>query len=766
MRFNGFIKATDEYCTRERPVPAPILRRSFDIRFRPVKARLMITASGFYRLFVNGKDITRGLLSPFIQNPDHVLWYDMYDLSEYLVKGRNAVAVILGNGFANQDLPAWEFDRAPFRAPLCMALELSVRGLGGKSYSLSGDISFRVHPSALQFDMYRLGTVYDARLETAGFSEPDFDDSDWGYAKRAVPPHGAIRPSVAAPIRVTEEIPPSNITKQSELWYFYKDEKTPVACSYTSGGYLYDFGKNGAGVCRLRIRGERGQKVTLRHGESLRFGDFNMNTTLIYSREAESYLPLWQADTYTLRGGDEEIFIPPFTYHGFRYVFVEGITKEQATPDLLTALHFHTDIPRRATFDCSSSALCRLYEMGVRSDESNFHHFPTDCPQREKNGWTGDIAVSAHQLFMHYACADNMEMWLTDMRASQTPEGQVPGIVPTSGWGYEWGCGPMWDSAIINVPYYAVRYDGRIDIVRDNATLMYRYLRYIAGKRMADGLVACGLGDWCQPVEPGLEISAPLELTDSLTVLDMARKAAVLFRMIEKNGMAGFAEKLADEMYDAIRRFLIRKTDMTAYGKCQTSQALALRYGLFTKEEYPEAYRRLIEYIHKKGDHLDCGMIGLRHIFHVLFAGGDADLALEMIARPDAPSYGNMILLGGTTLFEATRQNGVQTSQNHHFYGDILHLFVSKLAGLHINPHMDDPYFVFIEPTVPRSISYAEASYTFADGSRATVAWKKTDEGELSVRIHLPDAACGEFHYADTVRQLLPGDLSLLLPLA
>lgn len=739
-----FIKAWDKYCTLKEHVAAPIFRRTFDA-FGTSTARLDITATGFYLLYVNGVDITRGLLAPYISNPDHVMYLDSYDIAPYLKNGKNAIAVILGNGFANQDISSWEFNRAPFRSAPKLALTLKLADESGERV-INSDESFKVAKSPILFDMYRLGTIYDARREISGFADAELDDSEWRFASLTDAPLGDIIPSRAAPIKIRKEIAPVKIERQSDFYCLYYKNGEPMEECYIKDGFLYDFGENTAGVCRLKIKGERGQRVTLRHGENLKDGRFDIGSTITIKTDTPELINYLQTDVYYLKGGEEEIFFPPFTYHGFRYVFVEGITEQQATKELITYAAFNTVMPIRSHFDSSDGTLNKLYDMTVRSDFSNFHHFPTDCPHREKNGWTGDASVSAHQLLLGFDCAQPLSVWLESIRYAQTENGKLPGIVPTSTWGYEWGSGPAWDAAIVNIPYYIYRYDGRLDVISDNADMLEKYLVYIAGRRDERGLVACGLGDWCQPREDGEPIASPLEFTDSVEVLEMAGKCARMFDAIGRSAASEYARRLENEMRSAIRRHLIDGERRIAAGECQTSQALALRFGLFTDEEREDAYRNLIEMINAKDGHVCCGMIGIRHIFHVLFDGGDVDLALEMITREDAPSYGNMIKLGATALFESLIPNGLNESENHHFYGDILHLFIAKLGGIRVNPTLTDKNSAVITPTVPESVSYVNSSYTFECGT-LSVNWEKTDNYRIKLTVCTPEGVSARLLY-------------------
>ena len=598
--------------------------------------------------------------------------------------------------------------------------------------------------------MYRHGVVYDAREEISGFADADFDDSAWEYAKLSEPPRGVLRPSTALPVREQYQLTPVSIEKQEDFYYLYDRDGAPLPISYVECGWVYDFGYNCAGVCRLKIKGEQGQKITLRHGETLRDGHFDMSSIVDHRVKLEQF----QADTYILKGGEEEIFVPPFTWHGFRYVLVEGITEEQAAPDLLTYIVFNTDLRKRSDFRCSDETINTLYEMTIRSDLSNFQHFPSDCPTREKSGWTGDVSVSAQQLVLSFDCSENFRMWQENFSASQLENGMLPCIVPCTGPGdgtpeasvYGWGTGPAWDSAAINVPFFCYQYDHREDIIRESSDMMYRYLQYIAGKRDEKGLIACGLGDWCQPYSKDGIFSSPLEFTDSTQIYEISQRAAYLFGVIGQEERRDYALQLMKEMKEAVRAHLIDWDTMTVAGSCQTSQAVALSMGIFEESEYADAYQRLIDFIIEKNYFLDCGMIGLRHIFHVLFENGDGDIALKMICQEEAPSYANMIKLGGTALFESLIPNGINKSQNHHFYGDIINLFITKLAGLNINPDLEDIHHVVVAPRIPDSISFAEASYAFREGE-VKVKWEQK-EGKVTIYVQMPSCAHGVLKFA------------------
>ena len=618
---------------------------------------------------------------------------------------------------------------------------------GENSFLLGSDESFKVHPSHIVYDMYRYGTHIDARKEIKGWSCADFDDNSWQNALIAPKPSGEILPSTVSPIAKISEISPIKIEKQSNIHYLKTSYKNGEDVPFSKiSGYLYDFGKSTSGVCRLKIRGKAGDKITVRHAERLfSDGSFGINSILTIKDDFAEVAPLFQTDIYTLAGGGVEVFTPPFTYHGFRYAFVEGITDEQATEDLLTYEVLSSELEKRSDFVCSDETLNKLYEMAVNADISNFHYFPTDCPQREKNGWTGDISVSAEQILLTLKCSEELRVWLKMLALSQLRDGSLPCIVPTSGWGYQWGNGPMWDSAAVTVPYYIYKYDGRCDVLFECSDMIYKYLRYIQSRRDDRGLIAVGLGDWCQPRAHGEEIAAPLVLTDSVTVYDIAKKSEFIFSVTGESDREAYARELAIEIRSAVREHLIDFRTMTAVGSCQTSQTVIISHGILNSDEIPAAYQRLIELTHEKDDHLILGMIGLRYVFDLLVLGGDAELALKMICREDEPSYASMICRGATALCEALWENGYNESENHHFLGDIIRIFHSRIAGLFVNPDMNDKNCVCFSPTVVRSLDFAEGRYQF-DSGEAVFGWRLTDGGALAY-ITIPVGVYGAFEY-------------------
>ncbi len=711
-----FIKSTVHYNTLEENVPAPYLRRSFH-GSEGIKAELLITACGFYEIWFNGKKITKGALAPYISNPDDILYYDRYEVT--LAEGENVVGILLGNGFINSPGGhVWDFDKAAFRAAPQMALSLTYTDNEGNPVIIESDESFRTAPSPIVFDDYRLGEYYDARLEIPGWNEIGFDDSEWDYAIPAQKLRGEKRLCDAEPILPMYSLKPVSVTKEEDGW-------------------VYDFGKNVAGVCRLSIEGEAGQEITFQHGEHLVDGKFNMDNFWLGSDYWERDKKIIQLDKYTCKGGKES-YTPTFVYHGFQYVKVWGLKDEQATAELLTCIVMNSALRECGNFSCSDETINKLQEATRNSDLSNFYYFPTDCPQREKNGWTADAALSAEHMLFGLRCERSLKEWMRNICKAQNDLGALPGIVPTSGWGFTWGNGPAWDSVLAFVPYFVYKYRGDKEIIRECAPSFMRYLHYLTTRLDKDGLLEFGLGDWCPVSRNSDQYQSPLKLTDSIMAMDIAGKMAFMFREIGMAHQAEFAASIESDLRNAIRAQLIDFDTMVVSGNCQTSQAMALFYRIFNDNERQSAFEVLLKLIEKNNKHFDVGVLGARVIFHVLSDFGRSDLAFDMIRGPEYPSYGHWLEKGATTLWEVFWENDRVASKNHHFWGDISSWFMCHLAGIRYNPWGNDLPAVDIMPAFVPQLDWAEGYYDSELG-RIKSSWSRRGE-EIRLELTIP---CG-----------------------
>ncbi len=706
----SFIKATREHSTLKKQIPASYFRRSFDVREGVTGASIVITGLGFYELYINGEKITKGYLAPYRSNIDHIVYYDRYDVTDKLIQGKNTVGILLGSGMRNSRGGfIWDFHKAAFRSAPITAFSVDIE-YGEDLESVKSDKETKVAFSPIIFDDLHLGEYYDAREEIDGWALPQFDDSGWDNAIAAEPPRGEGRLCEAEPIVIHGSLAPISVTR-------FED------------GYIYDFGVNTAGICRLKISGEKGQKAVLRHFETLVDGKPYLSNV----RSHESYR--FQEDEYTLKGEGEEIYSPTFTYHGFRYVYVTGITEEQATEELLTCLILASDIKKAGEFSCSNEIINKIQEATLRSDLANFYYFPTDCPQREKNGWTADASLSCEQMLFNFTPERSYKEWMRNICKALKDNGQLPGIIPTGGWGYHWGNGPAWDNVIVNLPYYTYLYRGDREILKELSIPLMRYLNYLFSRMNEDKTIAIGLGDWCQPgTKDSSSYKTPLAVTDTILTYDIAKKAAFIYEALGEEPQRQFALSLAKTVREGFRSRLLNKETGEITGLTQTGQAMAIYYDLLEGEEKDKAFKILLALIEKDGGHFNTGVLGGKVIYRVLAENGEGELAYRMIVREDCPSYGNWIKRGATSLWEAFwEEGGYILSMNHHFWGDISAWFYTYLCGIRLNPTGRDTENIDIRPLFIKELSYAKGYHDTVFG-RISVFWeRKGDEITLEI---------------------------------
>ncbi|MBC7958292.1 MAG: family 78 glycoside hydrolase catalytic domain [Vallitaleaceae bacterium] len=725
MEFH-FIKASVKYNTLEKPVAAPYLRKTFICKTSFNKIVLRVCTAGFYRLFINGKEITKGPMAPYVTNPDHIVYYDEYSVESFVQVGENVVGLMLGNGFQNN--PGgyiWDFDKAPWRSAPITALHLYGYTVSDQEPILITDskTGFMVCPSPILFDDLRKGEIYDASMEKNGWSDLGYKAVGWKKALTCLAPRGELRKFNGKNITITAKHKPVSISKGDD-------------------GYLYDFGFNSAGVCQLSINGQKGQEITLYHGEHLIDGKLD-RSNLNCDRTLESQKVVY------ICSGNRESYTPSFTYFGFRYVLVQGLMENQANEDLLTYLEYKGDYEERGGFSCSEDTLNTLNTLVIRSTLSNFLNIPTDCPQREKNGWTADAALSVEHTLLNFGAEDNYAEWMHSVRKAQREDGSLPGIVPTHNWGFHWGNGPAWDCALVWIPWYVYRYTGNKAILEDNAAAILRYLAYINEKIGSDGLIAIGLGDWCQTGNKCDEYDAPLVFTDTVMVMDICQKSEDIFAILKQNLSEKFAQGLYQKLRRVARRSLIHYENMTALGACQTSQSMAIYYNLFDEQEKPKALEVLVQMIKEKDKgHMNVGVLGGRVIYHVLSQNGYTDLALDMILTPEFPSYTNWILRGATSLWEDFSTEEVTVnSLNHQFWGDIGGWMMQTLGGFKVHPNLKQSV-IDICPVFPQRLQWAKAFHNSPTG-RVSIFWQRTALNTVTLEIEFPPNTTGDIILTD-----------------
>ncbi|HBQ63676.1 MAG TPA: hypothetical protein DD727_01860, partial [Clostridiales bacterium] len=433
----------------------------------------------------------------------------------------------------------------------------------------------------------------------------------------------------------------------------------------------------------------------------------------------------------------------------------------------------HTDLDRRGGFECSDPVLNAIQRNAEWSTLTNYHGIPTDCPHREKNGWTGDAQLSAEQVLLNFAPMTAYIKWMQDFVDIQRPSGQLPGIIPTGGWGFNWGSGPAWDSAIVLIPWYIYVYCGDTGILERMYEPIRKYVDYMTS--MSSGhIVDFGLGDWCPP-EAKKVGNCPTVVTDTAYYYTDARILSRIGEILGKSEEAARYRELATNIRNAFReRFLAREngqlTGMTA-GNSQTALSCALFQGMAEPEEAEVLAGFLVQEVERCGYHIDSGILGAKYVMHALTEAGRTDLAYRNAVNPEYPGWGNWIARGATTLWEDWEG---RSSLNHHMFSDISAWFYKALAG--IRPDPDHPGFrhFFVCPGPVEGLTWVKAWHHCGYG-RIDCSWQIVDgEFKLTLKVpvgciatlQLPQGCCGdvEISLPDGSMEVRPADETLLQP--
>ena len=455
----------------------------------------------------------------------------------------------------------------------------------------------------------------------------------------------------------------------------------------------------------------------------------------------------FQTDEYTLEGMGRESWEAGFTYHGFRYVEVAGFPGKPE-PEDFEAVFEHTDVAPRLQFACSDKVVERICSATDWSYLSNLQSIPTDCPHREKNGWTADAHLAADQAMFSWDACAVYRKWMNDFDDAQTPGGDLPGIVPSGGWGYGvWG--PAWDSAFLLIPETVRIYDAE-PLADLRVDAQSRYVDSLL-RQAPDGIVDAGYGDWA----PFKTYAPPACTSTAFAVQDALLLSQTLARLGRQMEARRYAEAASRLRAAWMERFFDKTAGTVADGS-QTALACGLYFDLLPDRYRERVFQRLVRKIETAG-HLDFGILGAKWVTNVLAEGGRADLAFSIIMRKGYPSWAWWIEQGATTLWESWDGN---FSRNHVMMGDVKAWFVKFLAG--IRPESADPGFhsFDVRPELVGGVTSASARYESVRGTICSSWHFRAGVFRLKVLVP-PNTRCKVYLPASRVEQCCEGGIPL-----
>lgn len=677
---------------------APMFRRKFAVERRVRRARAYVTGLGYFELTLNGKRVGDHELDPVKSRYDRRVYYVTHDLTDQLRQGENVIGMMLGTGWYNMHTKAvWGFGQAPWRARPRMLCQVEIEYVDGRRETIVSDGTWQVSTGPIVFDGIRNGETYDARLEQPGWNEPGFDARSWSQAAEVEGPSGVLSAQMLPPIRVTQTLSPKT----------RKEVKPNV--------WVYDFGQNLAGKLHLSVRSPRGTTISLKQGERL-YPDGTVEQEQIARFIKSGEL---QTDTYVCKGQGLETWEPRFVYHGFQYVEVRGL---QAPPtlDLLRADVMHTDFASAGSFACSNELFNKIQSCTRWSFISNYHGIPTDCPHREKIGWTGDAHLVAETGLFNYDMAASYTKWIRDFADEQREDGDLPGVVPTSGWGYshgpepykKLGYGPQWEGAFVLLPWQVYLYTGDLRILTEHYPRFQRYLDHLT-RHAEDGIIRFGIDDHA----PAITKTPPEDFATGFyyQIAQIVRDTAgLLGRNEDERRYADLAESIR-EAYN--RNLYNPATGIYASGS-QTAQSAPLYFGIVEPRQRDRVLANLIADIKRQDNHLDTGVVGVKFLMNALMKHDGSAIAYQIANQRTFPSWGFWIDRGANTLWQKWDDS---MSRNHIMFGDISAWIFKYVGGLQLDPASPGFKHFFIRPS-------------FFDGIQWTRAEHESPYGEICCR--------------------------------
>lgn len=681
--------------------PAPYFRKEFGTHKKVKSARAYIAAAGLYELYLNGTKVGNHRLDPMYTRFDRRNLYVAYDVTGYLRSGKNAMGVLLGNGWYNhQSVAVWDFHKAPWRARPSFCLNLRITYTDGSTEVLSSDENWKTSSGPITLNSIYTAEHYDGRLEQKGWNMVGFNDNAWTAVTEVKRPSENVVSQLMHPIRNVGTIPVQSMRR------------------FNDTTYVFDLGRNIAGVTRLRLSGPEGTVIRLKHGERLyENGRVDLSNIDVYYRPKDKTDP-FQTDIVIL-GKEPVDFMPKFNYKGFQYVELTSSRPVELSKESLTGYFMHSDVPATGKIESSNPLIDKLWWATNNSYLSNLYGYPTDCPQREKNGWTGDGHFAVETGLYNFDGITVYEKWLADHRDEQKPNGVLPDIIPTGGWGYGTANGTDWTSTIAIIPWEIYQFYGDSKLLSDSYLSIKRYVDYV--QSISKGhLTTFGRGDWVPVRSP-----SSLEYTSSVYFYVDALILSKAARLFGKQADYSYYGKLAEEIKKAINdKYLDQEKGIYASG-VQTELSMALQWGIAPDRLKTKIAENLAKRVVADGLHLDVGVLGAKAILNALSDNGQAETAYKLAAQDTYPSWGWWIVNGATTLYENWNIKAERDiSLNHMMFGEIGGWFFKGLGGIRTDEQQPGFKNVLLKPNFVSGLSHFEASHDGPYG-RILSSWQR-----------------------------------------
>ncbi|QGQ95159.1 alpha-L-rhamnosidase [Paenibacillus psychroresistens] len=703
--------------------PLPIFRHEFMLDSPVERATAYICGLGQFELRMNGNNVSQHVLEPGWTDYDETSLYCTYDVTDRLTEGQNAIGIMLGNGFYNVKGTRYVKYQGSFGLPKVI-MQLEIELVNGQKVRVSSGSDWLIAPGPIVFSCIYGGEDYDARLDLFGWDQPNFIVTDsWTPADLVEPTKGKLR---------SYPIPPNKVMKT----YTVKDIKEP-----SPGIFVYDLGVNFSGRPSIRVKGVSGATIKLLPGEVL---DEQGHVYQEWTGSPNSF-------SYTLKGEGEESWHPRFSYHGFRYIQVEGAVPFRESdsgltlPPVMLELFgemIYPDLKEAGSFECSRADWNGIHAIILQAVLSNIKSVLTDCPHREKLGWLEEHHLMGPSIWYNYDLSALLPKMFMDMHEAQLENGLIPDIAPEyTVFSDGFRDSPEWGSAYVITPWFYYNWYGQdLRILSRHYDSMKRYVNYLASKA-PDYIIRHGLGDWGNVWQntDGKD-RTPIGITATATFYyDCIILSHIAHLLGKEQDVLGY-RKLAIAVKEAFNREWFNDEQKSYGSGSQTSFAMPLSLGVTTLETTQAALEGLISELKKRGYVITSGEIGHRNVLTALARFNRSDVIQKMLEQTNKPYYRYQVAHGATSLAEYWDGPTIGHSQNHFMMGHIEEWFYSALAGIQIDYDGTREHPITIKPYLAQGIDWVKASHSLPQGS-LDVQWCQKPNGWLELTVDIPISA-------------------------
>ena len=721
--------------------PALLFRKEFISKKKIASATVFITTHGMYNAFINGNKMGDAFLTPGWTSYNKRLQYQVYDVTKLVKKGQNILGVNIGSGWYRTSL-AWNNNKNIYGKKIGLLEQLEILYTDGSRETISSDASWKTSDQGpiRSSEIYN-GETYDARKEIEGWDETGFNDQSWQKVIEKNYPKNNLIATYNAPVRMHEMFNPIRVFT------------TP------KGEHVVDFGQNLVGQETIIAQGKPGDIITVDHAEVLD-KDGNFYTDNLRAAKSENI--------YILKGEDEELLRPHFTFHGFRYIRIKGF-KGKILMDTIRKEHFdvidtgigpkpafmsiwavtlYSDMEATGQFSCSNPMLNQLQHNIQWGQKGNFLDVPTDCPQRdERLGWTGDAQAFSRTASFNMGVHNFFSKWLKDLAADQSENGMVPFVVPNV-LGPNAGGSAGWADASTIIPWNMWLAYGDPKILEDQYPSMKAWVGFMQS-HSEDYLWNTGFhfGDWLF-YRPDDDNDGRSAVTDKYLIAQcfFAYSTQLLLNAAKVLNKPDDVQKYAELLQHIKEAFL--KEYVTPSGRLvsstQTAYVLALQFDMLPENLRAQASRRLVENIRDYDDHLTTGFLGTPYLCHVLSRFGYDSVAYKLLLQDTYPSWLYPVKMGATTIWErwdgqkpdSSFQTPGMNSFNHYAYGAIGDWMYRNITGIDNYGDAAGYKTISIRPHVGGNLTYANADLESGYG-KISVYWKIA-EGKFMMDVEIP----------------------------